>query len=186
VLQIDHLIRPLSVLIPAGARYAFDNVSGVSTGYGGELETRILVGDAIDAFVTGSFQRITFDVTTAQTTDVPPTVREVVLPTLKGTAGASWEAVKDIVFGASVIAATARSQRDAIPAGSIVSERARAPGYILFNASVLVDKIFDRAYAKAMVMNVLNGDYRDYVLSLPYNLPRSGTELYVEAGVRMF
>jgi hypothetical protein len=94
--------------------------------------------------------------------------------------------VKDVFLSANVIAATSQSQASAIPAGGSVEEAAPVPGYVLLNASLLVDEIFDRAYAKVTLMNATDTDYRDYVLSLPYGLPRSGTELYVEGGVRAF
>src|SRR5262249_35211565 len=148
-------------------QFHFDNVTGTSTGYGGELETRFMFGDTLSMFANASVQQVVFDVSTSLQADIPPQIQTVILPALKGATGASWEAVKNIVFGVTMIAATARTQRSEFPAGSAFGEIASAPAYALLNAQVLVDRIFERGYARLMLMDALSSNYRDYVLSLP-------------------
>jgi iron complex outermembrane receptor protein len=185
---IGNLIRRISVLKDfTGEEYRYDNVSGLSKGYGGEFEAKLRLREGLRAFANLSWQRVNLEVGSSNTSSsIPLDVQPVVLPEVKATAGITYTFFEKLSVDLSFIVASERTQADKFPAGSAVREYRPAPAYFIANAALTADRLWDRLFVKLIFMDIFGSGYRDYVLNLPYHLERGTTELYLELGVKAF
>src|SRR5439155_6293739 len=88
---IGDLIRRISVLKDfTGEEYRFDNLLGTSTGYGGELEAKLLLRFGLRLFANLSLQRVNYQLGASSNSDVPLAAQSVLLPEVKAAAGVNW------------------------------------------------------------------------------------------------